>query len=760
MNTNKLMINNFLIALVLFFNLNCGWAGFGNQAEKDKKKEENLLILGGLFSFLSSTSAAPANVSDLTATINPSDLATNVSVSTGIAITFNRAINASTIHSSTVYLTQGTTTIPGSVIVAGSNAAVFIPTSPLNYNTSYTLNVTTGVTDTLGPPRSLTANITSSFTTQTDSSLPTVTLVSPSTSATDVSTNANIFITFSKPMAAATLNTTNITLTNGVTPVTGTISTFGTSGVYFIPSSTLANSTSYTINILTGVTDLSGVALASSYSSTFTTIATTTIATPDTTPPTVTATNPSNSATNVPISQTILITFSKPITSSTINSTNITLTQGSTSIAGSVNAVGTNGAIFQPTSSLAYNTLYTLTLRTGITDTATTPNALANTTISFTTVSDIAPTVSFVSPANSSTNVSTSSNIFITFSKSMAAATLNTTNITLLDGITPIVGTVSTLGTTGAYFIPTSTLSNSKTYTVNISTGVTDSNGAAIASSYSTSFTTAASTPDTTPPTVTATNPSNGATSVSISQTILVTFSKSINLSTINSTNITLTQGVTPITGTVYAVGSNGAVFQPTSTLAYNTAYNLTISTGIQDTATVPNSLAGSVTVNFTTIADSSPLSVASVSPSNTSTDVSVISPILVTFNKAVNPATLITANITLTASSSYLLTITPLGTTAVLIQSNSQLNYASLHVLQLTSGIQDTLGNPLTGAPYTSLFTTASSDPDSGSVITLAGTGSAGNVDGTGTAASFSSPQHLTMNTTEDMDYCIKSGH
>ena len=164
--------------------------------------------------------------------------------------------------------------------------------------------------------------------------------------------------------------------------------------------------------------------------------------------------------------------------------------------------------------------------------------------------------------------------------------------------------------------------------------------------------------------------------------------------------------------------------------------------------------------MNFTTIADSSPLSVASVSPSNTSTDVSVISPILVTFNKAVNPATLITANITLTASSSYLLTITPLGTTAVLIQSNSQLNYASLHVLQLTSGIQDTLGNPLTGAPYTSLFTTASSDPDSGSVITLAGTGSAGNVDGTGTAASFSSPQHLTMNTTEDMDYCIKSGH
>ena len=98
MNTNKLMINNFLIALVLFFNLNCGWAGFGNQAEKDKKNEENLLVLGGLFSFLSSTSAAPANVSDLTATINPSDLATNVSVSTGIAITFNRAINASFVY--------------------------------------------------------------------------------------------------------------------------------------------------------------------------------------------------------------------------------------------------------------------------------------------------------------------------------------------------------------------------------------------------------------------------------------------------------------------------------------------------------------------------------------------------------------------------------------------------------------------------------------------------------------------------------------
>ncbi|MBK8397054.1 MAG: Ig-like domain-containing protein [Leptospiraceae bacterium] len=751
-----------LISIYLILFVSCGWAGFGIQKNGDDETNKNIfsflagVSFGSGISSSSSSSSISSSVGILTATISPSDGSTNVSVSAGISIAFNRQINVSTIHSGTVYLTIGGTPVPGTLTIAGTSAAVFIPNSPLSYNTSYTLTVTTGVTDTLGPPQSLAANATSTFTTQADSSLPTVTLVSPGNGDSNIATNANIFITFSKPMTAATLNTTNITLLNGVTPVTGTVSTFGTTGAYFTPTTTLNHSTTYTINISTGVTDSIGNAIGSSYSATFTTAA----ATLDTTPPTVTSSNPSNGATSVAVTQTILITFSKPIASATINSTNITLMQGVTPIAGTVYAVGSNGAVFQSSSSLAYNTAYTLTLTTGITDTVSTPNALTNTTISFTTILDVAPTVSLVSPGSSATNVSPNTNIFITFSKSMMAATLNNTNITLLDGATPVTGTVFTFGTTGAYFTPAATLGNSKTYTVNISTGVTDLNGVAMASSYSSTFTTSAATPDTTPPTVTSISPSNGATSVSVSQTILITFSKPIASATINSTNITLMQGVTPITGTVYAVGSNGAVFQPSSSLAYNTAYTLTISTGIQDTATTPNSLATPVTVTFTTIADSLPFEVASVSPSNTATNIAINSGILVTFNKAVNPATLIGANITLTASSSYLLNITPIGTSTVLITTNSQMNYGSLHVLLITSGIQDTLGNPLTGVPYISIFTTASSDPDSGTVTTLAGTGSAGNVDGTGTAASFSSPQHLTMNTTEDVLYVTDTGN
>ena len=471
---------------------------------------------------------------------------------------------------------------------------------------------------------------------------------------------------------------------------------------------------------------------------------------------------PADQATNVSVSAGISVAFNREINASTIHSATVYLMQGASIVSGTLTVAGTNAAVFIPSSPLSYNTTYTLTVTTGVTDTLGPPQSLsANVTSTFTTQADTAlPTVSLVSPGSSATNVSTNANIFITFSKAMAAATLNTTNITLFDGATPVTGTVATFGTTGAYFTPTSVLSNSKTYTVNISTGVTDTSGNAMASSYSTFFTTTAATIDLTPPTVTSTNPANGATSVAISQTILVTFSKTISSATINSTNITLMQGVTPITGTVYSVGSNGAVFQPTSALAYNTVYTITLTTGITDTATTPNALAAPVIVTFTTIVDGTALSVASVSPSNTSTNVSVISGILVTFNKAVNPATLIAANITLTASSSYLLTITALGTSAVLIQSNTQLNYASLHVLQLAAGIQDTLGNSLTGTPYTSLFTTASSDPDSGTVITLAGTGSAGNVDGTGTAASFSSPQHLTMNTTEDTIFVTDTGN
>jgi len=282
---------------------------------------------------------------------------------------------------------------------------------------------------------------------------------------------------------------------------------------------------------------------------------------------------------------------------------------------------------------------------------------------------------------------------------------------------------------------------------------------------YLTTFTTAAATLDTTPPTVTSTNPSNGATSVSISQTILVTFSKPIASATINSTNITLMQGVTPITGTVYAVGTNGAVFQPTSTLAYNTNYTLNLTSAITDTASTPNALANT-SISFTTAIDVIAFTVSSVSPSTSSTNISPFAGIMVTFNKSVNTATLIAANITLTSSGSFFttpLTITPIGTSSVLILPNSPMTNFTLHTLQLTSAILDSNGNALSVTPYTSVFTTSSeSGADGGSVAVISGplVAAFGYINATGTAALFNNPEGIAIDTTGNFYVTDQTNH
>lgn len=96
----------------------------------------------------------------------------------------------------------------------------------------------------------------------------------------------------------------------------------------------------------------------------------------DTTPPTVSSVTPS-ATTNVPVTTAITATFSENMASSTINTTNFTLTQGTTSVTGSVSYdSSTKIASFTPSGNLSYSTPYTATITTAVTDMA--GNAMAS----------------------------------------------------------------------------------------------------------------------------------------------------------------------------------------------------------------------------------------------------------------------------------------------------------------------------------------------------------------------------------------------
>jgi len=212
-------------------------------------------------------------------------------------------------------------------------------------------------------------------------------------------------------------------------------------------------------------------------------------------------------------------------------------------------------------------------------------------------VSTTAPTINSVYPASAATGVVLNAKLNATFSESMNPLTINTTTFTLSQGTTPVAGTVGYSGKVAAFY-PSINLTAGLVYTATVTTGVKDVLGNALASNFSWSFTTGSAT-DLIAPTVSSVTPLNLATGVVLNSSINATFSKAMDPLTITSSTFTLTQGATPVSGTVtYSGNTATATLHPTSNLAASTTYTATISTGAKDMAN--NSLAN-YTWSFTT---------------------------------------------------------------------------------------------------------------------------------------------------------------
>ncbi|HHW15436.1 MAG TPA: Ig-like domain-containing protein [Firmicutes bacterium] len=105
-----------------------------------------------------------------------------------------------------------------------------------------------------------------------------------------------------------------------------------------------------------------------------------------------------------------------------------------------------------------------------------------------------APTVTGVTPANNATAVAVSSNVQITFSEDMQAATINPATVLLLNASTgaAVAGSVAyDSSTRKATFTPSANLSAATAYLVVVTTAVKDLAGNALAAAYNSKFTTA-----------------------------------------------------------------------------------------------------------------------------------------------------------------------------------------------------------------------------------------------------------------------------
>ena len=87
-------------------------------------------------------------------------------------------------------------------------------------------------------------------------------------------------------------------------------------------------------------------------------------------------------------------------------------------------------------------------------------------------------------------------------------------------------------------------------------------------------------------PVVTAVTPANGATGVVPGVAPTATFSVAMNPTTINASTFTLSApgGVAIVGSVAYNAATLVAVFTPAASLAYNTTYTATVTTGVMDT--------------------------------------------------------------------------------------------------------------------------------------------------------------------------------
>ncbi len=251
-----------------------------------------------------------------------------------------------------------------------------------------------------------------------------------------------------------------------------------------------------------------------------------------------------------------------------------------------------------------------------------------------------APTVTSVTPANGATGVATAgTTVTATFSEAMNQATITTSTFTLTGPSGAVSGTVTYSGDT-ATFTPSASLDYGTQYTATITTGAASSGGTALAANYTWSFTTASAPA----PTVASVTPTNGATGVATAgTTVTATFSEAMNQSTITMSTFTLTGPGGTAVGGVVTYSGDTAVFTPSASLAYDTQYTATLTTGVQ--AANGAALAANYSWTFTTALAPAPApTVVSVTPVNGSNSATVATTITATFSEAMNAATINTS--------------------------------------------------------------------------------------------------------------------
>lgn len=508
---------------------------------------------------------------------------------------------------------------------------------------------------------------------------PTVTFTSPSLGAIDTPTNAKILATFSEKMNPSSINQATFIVKHGSVTVPGTVTYAGTTAT-FSPTNNFAGITAHMASITTGAKDLSGVALATQFDWSFTTGQA-----PDTVRPEVSFVSPSINDAGVAVNVKVLATFTESMDPDSITHATLTLSQGTSAVAGIVTYAGST-AVLDPTDNLAFDTTYTAAITQGVKDTA--GNALASNFVwSFRTGHMPETTPPRVSSTSSVIAVPLDSSISAMFNEVMDPTTITAASFLLYQGTTELNGAVTYSGLT-ATFNPNNNFAYDTTYTATITTGSQDLAGNALQANFVWTFRTG-QVPDTLAPRVSSTSP---VSLVALDSSISAMFSEAMDPTTITVQSFYLRQGATNVPGLVSYAGVT-ATFDPTSNLAYGTDYTAVVTVAARDLA--GNAMNGNYQWTLRTLPepDTTAPRVISTSPV---VNVALDSSVSATFSEAMNPSTITVSNFLVSQGTTAIAgLVTYAGTTATFDPTNN-FEFDTTYTASITVGAKDLAGNPV----------------------------------------------------------------
>jgi YD repeat-containing protein len=709
------------------------------------------LALANPGSFALTTGSVADTTTPSVTSVSPRNGQIGVPLNAIVQLQFSKPVDLWTVTAATVRVTNANgIPVPGTVAASpDGRTATFTPSGQLSSFTTYYVQPTYGITDIEGQGLS---GFESYFTTgvATDSSAPSVLMVSPANGSSSVPANVRVDLAMSAPLSAASVGAGAVVVSSGGVPVPGAVS-LSSSGttLTFIPANLLATSTTYTVTV-SGFTDQAGNSVMP-FTSTFMT-GTSGIA--NTTTPTVVSVSPVFGANSVSVSSPIVLTFNEALDATTVTESTVPISVNGLGgvLAGSYSLDGTGTVVtFTPLSPLPGNATVTVEVNSVLLDlSGNAANFFYSTFTTGTGTDTTAPVVTMVTPQNGATGVGTNAVVVLTFSKSLNSSTINANSIALLANGSAFATSISFSADNLVVALQGYGLPASTTITELVTNGVTDLSGNALASFQST-FTTAPSV-NPSAPTVVSQRPGNGATGVPLNANVVLYLSEAMNASSVQ-TALQVSQNGVLVAGTTQ-VTDNGQVvqFTPSAPLQSSALVQVFLTSAAQS--------AGGVSVNnyqasFTTAPNASATApmVVSTSPANQVAGVSTAVVIDFAFNEPLDPNALLPDTVVCSQNGTWFQTGVSLLDGATLLQVTPRLPLApntAIYCL-LGSGIQGVNGQALSALSSNALSFTTGAGPDTvmPMILTASPPNGATNVgDNAGVEMVFAKPTNpLTVN-------------